>query len=106
MALTALATASLLRAFSCWAVTACGLWVTTERLSTAVSGSTLVTASPATVTLVVRLDFFEQPVARNNKRQAPIKSIKPAAGTVGIRECIFLEHLLRFGLVSGFRHTD
>ena len=94
MALTAAATASLLRALACWAVTACGLCVTTERLSTAVSGSTLVTASPATVTFVVWPDYFEQPATRSSERHVLIKSIELAPGTFEIGDRIFFEHLL------------
>src|SRR6185295_19849631 len=74
MLLTAAATASLLRAFSCCAVIACALCVTTARISTAVSGSTRVVASPAMVTLVVRLDFRAQPAVISNK-EAPRRMV-------------------------------
>src|SRR5262245_9166162 len=66
MFLTAAATAALLRAFSCCAVSACALCVTTPSTITAVSGSTLAVDSPATVTLVVRFDFLAQPTANTN----------------------------------------
>jgi hypothetical protein len=84
--LTASDTASLFRAFSCCAADACELWVTTEIVSTAVSGSTLVVASPATVTLVVRFDFLEQLV--NEKAANPSNINKPAFSAIVDAGCI------------------
>src|SRR5207245_4514362 len=71
-----------------WAVIACGFWVTTERTSTAESGSTLIKASPATVTFVVRFDFFVHPVTRNIETHMLIKNTKPALDEVKIGTAI------------------